>query len=141
MDDDVNYYPGGNPCKEFEIVSQQGFHNVHIHVPSGKKLDYYYDSKDIANDPEGWVNELYYTNKNNISPPKTGLDSIGIKIIIDKYMRKGYRDLRAVHCGISWTVFELIEHLNDSHRMSREEIADYLDSLDIDLTIQKGETK
>jgi hypothetical protein len=37
------------------------------------------------------------------------------------------------------TILANIIHLNDSHRWSREDIADWLDTLDVDLTIKRSE--
>lgn len=38
-------------------------------------------------------------------------------------------------CGLQMNVFDCVIHLNDYHGMSREEIADWLETLDLDLTI------
>jgi hypothetical protein len=37
------------------------------------------------------------------------------------------------------TLWEIIQHMNDEHRASRESIADWLDTLDVDITFQIGE--
>ena len=44
------------------------------------------------------------------------------------------------HCGWSATLGELVPHVNDHHHWSREDIATWLESLDVDLTIQRKET-
>lgn len=39
-------------------------------------------------------------------------------------------------CNNRGSIYMLIQHLNDHHAWTREVIADWLDSLDIDLTIK-----
>lgn len=39
-------------------------------------------------------------------------------------------------CSMRSTISSLIPHINDTHKWSREAIADWLDSLDVDLTIR-----
>jgi hypothetical protein len=41
-------------------------------------------------------------------------------------------------CGDSQVVMEGISHLNDTHLWSREAIAAWLDTLDLDLTIRRS---
>lgn len=39
------------------------------------------------------------------------------------------------HCGHTADLWHMVQHLNDVHRWKRERIADWMESLDIDLTI------
>ena len=39
-------------------------------------------------------------------------------------------------CGWTDSVWSMIQHLNDDHKWSRERIADWLDTLDVDLTFR-----
>lgn len=43
--------------------------------------------------------------------------------------------VKCTQCTFSNDVIGLVIHLNDRHKWSREDVADYLDSLDIDLSI------
>jgi hypothetical protein len=53
---------------------------------------------------------------------------------LNMYIRKCPQD----HCYCWGPLYKMIQHLNDSHELSREEIADWLETLDVDLTFHGG---
>lgn len=49
-------------------------------------------------------------------------------------------EVRCPECSDNDILWETVQHMNDEHEWSREKIADWLETLDVDITFQIGES-
>lgn len=64
--------------------------------------------------------------------------------LVDKWISDAHQLRGGHYCSVGpyfgWSLFDLIVHLNDDHELPREGIADWLDTLDVDLELRIPET-
>lgn len=86
--------------------------------------------RELANAFGPFLEQLHLIQKQEMEISNTTKLTPGVKIVLEHPLMHDYVDCPVKSCAVMDRLKHIILHLNDEHKYSREEIANWLDTLD-----------